>query len=675
MQLQLIFKQHRKPIFVGLLLLNLLFLRVVLSVQNLELKSEQSDRLAFQIHKESKLVIRVIRNIKVSEFNQSFEANIKGKMVKVTVSKLKPIAYGDIIHGVVEKQTKIENKRKNLGSFDYEKYLLSREITTEIQIRVIKIISQPNLIERLANIRLNLIDLNEKKYLKSANYINALVYGNNELSKNENQLYAQVGIIHLFSISGTHISFLIIFFRVIFSRLNISLPTIDKILLVCLPLYLIFVGFAIGAIRVILTEICVICLPNVSRLKILLTILYGLLLINPFYILNFGFQLSFLISIILYGFINFKIKLSTFEVSVLIWISTIIFTTNSTSTMNILTAVANYLIVPVVTIVMTPLAILFTLINVSLITNLFDSFFYFMIVCLTKASELFNGLTINVGQINYVKGLVLCYLLFKIGKKLLEHRAYSSKITSYVLLSVIIILFPSNLRSVISFVDIGQGDLTIIQSVFPKYTIVIDTGSQKEQTELASVLKAKAIREIDALIITHMHEDHNGNTEFIIRNYKVKKVYRPPTKQEIWTTFRSEELSCGQSLKVATLKFDVLSPCQTAENPNNESLVLQFDFGKKRILLTGDIEAEIEKTLVSNYQNQLESDVLKVGHHGSKTSSTEEFIKKVNPKIAVISVGKTNRYGHPAPEVVRRLEERKIGIWKTSERGELVVYF
>ncbi|MGV3464012.1 MAG: ComEC/Rec2 family competence protein, partial [Heyndrickxia sp.] len=201
---------------------------------------------------------------------------------------------------------------------------------------------------------------------------------------------------------------------------------------------------------------------------------------------------------------------------------------------------------------------------------------------------------------------------------------------------------------------------------------------------LVPYLKGKGISKIDKLILTHSDSDHIGAAKELVETIKIREVYispnswKKPLMYETLLHFQKEKISImevkdGFGWKTKDSSFQVVYPFEQHYEGNNDSLVLFAKFGGKRWLFTGDLEQEGEAELIHSHRFQ--ADVLKVGHHGSKTSTSLLFLESVQPKIAIISVGKDNRYGHPNQEVLDRLKQEEVKVFRTDMEGEVIYKF
>lgn len=234
----------------------------------------------------------------------------------------------------------------------------------------------------------------------------------------------------------------------------------------------------------------------------------------------------------------------------------------------------------------------------------------------------------------------------------------------------------------VHYINVDQGDSILIQK--NNKNLLIDSGPKSHKKQLFKFLKSLDISTLDYVIATHPHDDHIGNMNSIINSYKINSFYAP----KVYSNTKSFELMIdalkSKNLKIHTIKRDcntitlgediqvqVLSPISDSyDNENNYSPVIKITFGNTSFLFTGDAESEVENQLLSLNDN-LQADVLKIGHHGSSTSTSDSFLSKVNPKYAVISVGKNNIYGHPNKDILLKLKNSNINILRTDKLNNI----
>lgn len=226
------------------------------------------------------------------------------------------------------------------------------------------------------------------------------------------------------------------------------------------------------------------------------------------------------------------------------------------------------------------------------------------------------------------------------------------------------------------FFDVGQADSILIMN--KGKTMLIDAGNDENGEQIVEDIKSLGITKLDYLVVTHMHADHMGGMDKVIRNFDVGTMYMPDTLQttkqveemldamlDTGLTYESPEIGDTFMLGNANAEIVYIDNDET-ENLNNSSIVIELTFEEQKLLFTGDAEKEVEEKL-----NLGKINILKVGHHGSSTSSSDKFIKQIKPDIAVMQVGKDNSYNHPHSSVVKRLQKNGAIIYRTDELGTI----
>lgn len=236
-------------------------------------------------------------------------------------------------------------------------------------------------------------------------------------------------------------------------------------------------------------------------------------------------------------------------------------------------------------------------------------------------------------------------------------------------------------RLEVHFIDVGQADAILVKQ--GSSAMLVDAGNNEDADLVVQYLKNQGISKLDYVIGTHPHEDHIGGLDAVIRTFQVGKIIMPKavtttkTYEEVLTAIQQKGLKItapvpGTKYELGHSEFTVLAPNSSSyESLNNYSVVVRLVYGGTSFLLAGDAEDVSEKEMQSKGFT-LDSDVLKVGHHGSSTSTTQEFLKAVDPKYAVISVGQGNSYGHPSSSIIKRLQDRGMVIYRTDENGTVI---
>ncbi|CEK31077.1 DNA uptake transporter [[Clostridium] sordellii] len=236
----------------------------------------------------------------------------------------------------------------------------------------------------------------------------------------------------------------------------------------------------------------------------------------------------------------------------------------------------------------------------------------------------------------------------------------------------------------IHIIDVGQGDSILIQT--PKNTnILVDGGNEDSSLIVSKFIKSKKAKNLDLVIATHPDTDHIGSLDNVINKFKVSKLYLPNknTNNDSYynliqacnkKNIKPQYLSKGDIINLEdNLKLTILNPSYTHEDSNSNSIVFKLDYKNKSFLFTGDATKENEIEMINNF-NLNDIDFLKVAHHGSKNSSTEEFLKSTTPDVAAISCGYDNTYGHPHKDTLLRLAQVNTKVYRTDKQGHISFY-
>ncbi|MGM9857688.1 MAG: MBL fold metallo-hydrolase [Bacilli bacterium] len=541
------------------------------------------------------------------------------------------------------------------SAFNFKSYLEDKGIYYQIYVNKIDVIMHSLIPKKLINnYFLNKIDDENKEFVK------AILFGD---YKNEYFSIKNTQLIFLFSSSGLHFSYVLnIIEKNLRKKLSDNKAKIIS-LLIFSPIILIL-DYKVSLMRILFNKIIDIVLNRKNkkypRLFTLSLSIFIFLLIDYHYVYNLGFILGYLFSLIgVIGNDSFihlnKLNKKVANFSLFFMLTCVI------------NAVLNY------EINLTSQLSLLLLGSVLSVIYLFSSAFYLLtfnkgIVILREVYDFIlncnNKITfiMLLGKVNIIFIFLLILLIF-IYVLYIEKKMYSiSKITICFFMTLISIQsLPLKIynKNSISFINVGQGDSILIEN--NNITILIDTGGSYKLDIATDCLipffKKRKIREIDYLLITHNDFDHCGAINSLINNYKVKEI--------IYKT--NYEFTLGnidfKNLNYNPIQFD---------SDNNKSLVLLFEFINKTWILMGDAEKEVEEYIMMTYSD-IDVDCIKIGHHGSNTSSSEKFIKYISPEEAIISVGK-NSYGHPHKETLAALENQNVKIKRTDILGT-ITYF
>mgnify|MGYP004526214649 FL=1 len=594
-------------------------------------------------------------------------------------------SYGDIVYIKTEELEINNNTVEN--TFNYRKYLYNNKIFHVLKINYIeKVKDNKNIFYKIKN---NLIK-NSFKLEKSYPYINGLIFGKDDyINDDVTTSFRNIGISHLFAISGTHVSIFVLILNNILKRLKIYEEKRYIIIVLFLLFYMFLTSYPMSVLRSCIFTILLTINKRfyffIKPQNLLYLTLAIILFINPLYIYNLGLQLSFSISLslILMGeYIN-KNKTKIGKALCISFISFVVsfpIVINNFYEVNFLSIFYNLFFVPFITMLILPLTL------ISFIFPFLDNIlhiFIFILENLTLFLSKISALKITFCKVNFVIFclyyvlIIFCLFYLKKGKK------------SVVFFLLIVIIIHSNIKFInndyVMFMDVNQGDSTLI--VVNKKITLIDTGdilqlnNDKYDYNITNnrtipYLKSKGIKKIDNLILTHGDYDHMGDAINLVNNFKVEKVifncgkFNDLEKEliKVLDKRKIKYYSCINELNIDNNKLYFL---QTKEydNENDNSNVIYTKINGYKFMFMGDAGVDKEKDILEKY-NMSNIDVLKVGHHGSKTSSSKKFIDEINPKYGVISVGKNNKYGHPNKEILNTLSNSKI--YRTDEDGSIM---
>ena len=579
--------------------------------------------------------------------------------------------YKDEYNTLLGKTVRVEGTVKKINNntipntFNYQKYLYNNSIYISYVVQNYTIINQENIFYKIKNQISQKINNSDEK-LKP--YLNLFILGDKGyLDNNLYNTYRTNGIWHLFAVSGMHISLIILILDKLLKKIKFK-----KIIIIVILFYFMFLtSFSASVMRAtifyFLKTIFDYLNIAIDNKKILLLTAFIILLLNPFMLFNNGFQYSFLITMsimFLSNHITGNYFSQILKVSLIAFIVSLPITINLNYEINLLSIILNIFYVPLISIIIFPLSILvFIMPFLSFILKIF-------IVILEVSNNFFGSLKLSIIMPKMPIYLIIiyylsCYLFYKIKKK-------------YIYL-IIIILFINYIcpkldnSYYVYFLDVGQGDSTLFISPYKKEIMLIDTGGSYGSDYHVSdnvilFLKSLGISKIDLLIISHGDADHGREALNYLEKYTVKNIILNKNKlNNLENTIKKK----GHIVNNYTIKYfnyhninDYLS-----DDENYSSIITNIKIKNYQFLLMGDAPQEIENKLIHDYY--LKADFLKVGHHGSKTSSSKIFIDEVNPKYAIISVGQNNRYNHPNNETLINLIGRKV--YRTDQDGSIMV--
>lgn len=631
-----------------------------------------------------------------------------GTKLYIRVNKKANIEVGDmlLINGTYLEPDVARNER----GFNYKEYLKTLEIYGTVEINHYKVIKKGRinkLILYTARLK-EILKSNISKVIKKAenkNLLIAMILGDTEdLSEELKTDFLNSNLYHILSVSGGQVSNIIIGITILFRLLKIHKKIMDVLCIVILIEFMFLTGLTPSIIRACI--MCIISLISgliIRRYDIANSLGISLLIIlinNPFAINSLSVLLSYFgfLGIIVLGSFTIKEVNKVIKNNILRYILNIVISSVAAQififpiilyifgTISLTFIFSNLLIIPLSTVItiiglfimICPLQIfgfVEPLIELTInIVGFFSNIGISKIYCIIP----------NIKEIitYYVMSLYLYYMLRRDYIYKIKHffRKYKKIIVIILLLSIGTSYIYKNIQKdlYINFIDVGQGDSTLITTQFNK-KILIDGGGSEfgstfdvgEKTLLPYLLKKK-IHKLDYVIISHFDSDHVGGILTILEELNVKQVLIPKQVEYSENYNKFLDIIKKRNIKVKIVGegntinidkntyLDILWPeeKQITDNVlNNNSLIVRLCYKNFKMLFTGDIEEIAEQKLLQKYENteKLTADILKVAHHGSKSSSIAEFLEKVNPRIALIGVGKNNKFGHPNAGVLDRL--------------------
>ncbi|MGP6138777.1 DNA internalization-related competence protein ComEC/Rec2 [Jeotgalibaca sp. A127] len=611
----------------------------------------------------------------------------------------------------------------NRFQFDYQEYLYRKSIHWTVEIEKISSITADTTFNGyFSKFRTELLGYLKKGLPddKTADYIMAMLFNQtDDIERLAMTAYRKIGILHIFSISGMHIHFLISALEYGLLRIGITRETTRPLLLVTVLCYGFLTGGGIGVFRALFTHAVLLVSGMLGeevdvKDAFAFAILFALWQ-NPYLVFSIAFQLSYTLSGLLY-FLSPRFKGMKRHAFIKDLLLSVMMTTVSGLFLsyhyfeitwigmfvNILFSFFfSSLLFPVFWLLAMLSLLRFPVSVVSLLTQKVA----FLLEYLEKCSQWLadaNWLLMITGRPGLIWYLLLGIIII-IFLTAFEQRKYQYTMTLILIggFTGFYLLPLINSEGRVIMLDVGQGDAILIKMPYREQTVLIDTGgvvsfnseeatwkiresSDKHGRDLVSAIKAEGVTHLDAVLLTHSDSDHIGNLGYLANEIKINKLFIASGMEET-ATFQAEmkeirklptivPLISNKTFRMDSLIFQVLNPETKRAGENNDSLVLYSRIGGLNWLFTGDLEEKGERELMKRYP-AIKVDILKVGHHGSITSTSESFLKQINPEVAFISVGRNNRYGHPTTEVIKRLDENATRIYRTDLNGAVHYIF
>ena len=660
----------------------------------------------------------VIKGPSEGEYNYKYTVKARtGKyknkkfIVYINKKNKKLLEYGDLIE--IKGEYSAPEVARNYKGFDYSQYLKTLNIYGTIKVEESKIINKNQLspiLISINNIKEKMIDnANRNMPKRTANLLLGILIGERDnIQEDIIESFRTANLSHILAVSGAHTSYIILGITYLISKSKTPKRIGYIITIINLLIFIIITGASYSVVRACIMAIVVIgakiCYRKENFFTSICISLIIILIQNPFAINDIGLKLSFMgtAGIVIFNksitnfFIKLKIKQKiaealsvTFSAQLMIMPITIL----NFNTISLTFFISNILASPLLGII-----IIFGFISIfissilnpiSKILFLILHIFLELLILVSKVTEKIPGSSILVKTPNILFAIVYYILILffnyffvikqnptrRFHKKIIKIITIKNIKNAFKVIAVVflIILLLTRIVRIINptlkiyFIDVGQGDSTLI--VTPKNKKILIDGGEGKTNVLFQYLLDRRINKIDYIIISHFDSDHCNGLIEIIEKMRVENIVMSKQSKESEEYKKILEIIKQKNIKVSSVKAEdkiiieknlytkILNPAEKFEfqDLNNNAIVAKLVYKDFSMLFTGDIE-KAEENLAKKYKNELKSTILKVAHHGSKTSTSEEFLKYVEPQIALIGVGENNKFGHPNQITIEKLK-------------------
>lgn len=624
-----------------------------------------------------------------------------------------------LFHGsqcTIRQSIEIPPSSTNPAQFNFRQFLLQKQITHQAVLKDFHhIVCTPEsgILPLLYKVRTDLLNkMNNTWSDYSSPWINAIVFGDaSEIEESVTELFQRFGLSHIIAISGTHVTLVITFLYLILVKGNIiTKEKTHLFLLIFLPIYSILAGAKPPVLRAASMMVVMLILQK-YRWKLpysdLFSIIFMIFILwDPYIIYNVGFQFSFAVTFAILLSQEWISKTKSpiwniFQISFVAQMAILPLQIYYFNIFHPLSILVNLAVISYFTFFVIPLMYTFVLIHFlpGNLLSIADRSFAFihekvLIFIETVDDKLFSPIYLDELSIWGAAVYFTCFFLFM---KYIEHKQEKRAwiVGIIFILSILITAGKPYFQDegIVTMFDMGQGDAMLVEAAKREAVIMIDAGAAFHFEDMEptrgvykNIIRAyfhqRGIKELDAIIITHDDVDHFGSIRFILEEVKVKELVVSPyfdvellkDFQKVQPALNITQTEAGDILNFNdALSFQVLAPDIDTGNSNDNSIVLYANLGRKW-LFTGDISKEIEEKIIRNYPG-LTVDILKVAHHGSKTSTGEAFIETVQPHTALISAGRNNRFNHPNKEVLEVLEDNQVHVYRTDQQGAIQFFY
>ncbi len=643
---------------------------------------------------------------------------------------------GDRFIGEVELGKRLELRgslepfpfQRNPGEFDFGKYLALNDIQGVVSVKGLHKVQAGGQIDRDSfkswtySVQQALYRIIDSLHAPThASFLKGIIFGYRaEIPPDVKQSFMDTGTIHILAVSGSNVAFVAFIFYSVFGFFRLPRKAVGVAAILGLIAYMLITGSSASVVRATIMAIVLLCGSMIERKadiynSISVAVLI-LLLWNTNTLFDVGFQLSFaaVISIVYFyprlerlikkipeRFVKIKavdVALKLFAVSLAAQLGTIPFTAYYFGRVSLISLLAN---IPVV-----PLSGLNTFIGSA------EVMLFFISPWIAKLYAATNDFLVwfLLGFVKQAASILFAYIetwhfnaAFIAGYYVVVLSVFNlnmPRIRAWALILILIIgnyvLFEnlwtrSHPKLTVTTIDVGQGDASLIEFPNGKH-LLVDTGPSSRRFDagertIIPFLKRKGISKLDYLLITHPHSDHVGGAGSILKSIQVDTLimnfFGSCNRQtrEVLEIAQIRNVGLKAAYAGSQIQIDsnarvyVLYPNQNQlaeKNANNSSLVLKVLYGNASMLLVGDAEDMVEQRMLARYNAFLASDMLKVGHHGSISSTSEEFLKIIHPQTAIVSVGTHNQFRHPSPFILKRIAMYSIGITRTDKMGAII---
>lgn len=660
----------------------------------------------------------VIKGPSEGEYNYKYTVKARtGKyknkkfIVYINKKNKKLLEYGDLIE--IKGEYSAPEVARNYKGFDYSQYLKTLNIYGTIKVEESKIINKNQLspiLISINNIKEKMIDnANRNMPKRTANLLLGILIGERDnIQEDIIESFRTANLSHILAVSGAHTSYIILGITYLISKSKTPKRIGYIITIINLLIFIIITGASYSVVRACIMAIVVIgakiCYRKENFFTSICISLIIILIQNPFAINDIGLKLSFMgtAGIVIFNksitnfFIKLKIKQKiaealsvTFSAQLMIMSITIL----NFNTISLTFFISNILASPLLGII-----IIFGFISIfissilnpiSKILFLILHIFLELLILVSKVTEKIPGSSILVKTPNILFAIVYYILILffnyffvikqnptrRFHKKIIKIITIKNIKNAFKVIAVVFLIMLLLTRIVriinptlkIYFIDVGQGDSTLI--VTPKNKKILIDGGEGKTNVLFQYLLDRRINKIDYIIISHFDSDHCNGLIEIIEKMRVENIVMSKQSKESEEYKKILEIIKQKNIKVSSVKAEdkiiieknlytkILNPAEKFEfqDLNNNAIVAKLVYKNFSMLFTGDIE-KAEENLAKKYKNELKSTILKVAHHGSKTSTSEEFLKYVEPQIALIGVGENNKFGHPNQITIEKLK-------------------